>query len=67
MEVAMRSFSIDEWCDLHSFCRAFFYKLRERGQAPRTYNVGRIVRISETANAEWLAAHEAAASATVAA
>ncbi|WP_340667530.1 transcriptional regulator [Bradyrhizobium ottawaense] len=55
----MRSFSIDEWCQLHGFCRAFFYKLRAQGQAPRTYNVGRIVRISEEANNEWLRAREA--------
>ncbi|MCK1311603.1 transcriptional regulator [Bradyrhizobium sp. 45] len=56
----MRSFSIDEWCQLHRFSRPFFYKLRGQGQAPRTYNVGRIVRITEEANTEWLRAREAA-------
>lgn len=62
----MRSFSIDEWCQLHGFCRAFFYKLRASGLAPRTYNVGRIVRITEAANDEWLKARESASQAVAA-
>jgi predicted DNA-binding transcriptional regulator AlpA len=59
MEVAMRSFSIDQWCEMHDLSRAFFYKLDKLGQAPKTFKVGRATRISETANNEWLAAREA--------
>ncbi len=55
----MRSYSIDEWCKLHSLSRAFFYKLNKAGKAPRSFKVGAATRISEAANAEWLAAREA--------
>lgn len=57
----MRSFSIEEWCKLHEFSRPFFYKLQKQGEAPKTFNVGRCVRISEDANATWIAAREAIA------
>lgn len=56
----MTSLSIDEWCKAHRFSRAYFYLLIKRGEGPRTYKVGRCRRISDTANAEWLAAREAA-------
>jgi predicted DNA-binding transcriptional regulator AlpA len=56
----MRSFSLDEWCALHSLSRAYFYKMDSEGNAPRSFYVGRVRRISETANAEWLAEREAA-------
>jgi predicted DNA-binding transcriptional regulator AlpA len=56
----MRSFSIDQWCEMHDFSRAFFYKLASQGQAPKNFKVGRATRISEAANSEWLAAREAA-------
>lgn len=56
----MRSFSIDQWCALHGFSRAFFYKLAKKGQAPKSFKVGTSTRISEAANNEWLAAREAA-------
>jgi predicted DNA-binding transcriptional regulator AlpA len=61
MEVAMRSYSIDDWCALHGFSRSFFYKLTTQGEAPITYKAGRCVRISENANAAWIAAREAVA------
>jgi predicted DNA-binding transcriptional regulator AlpA len=55
-----KSFSVDEWCKAHGFSRAFFYLLQKRGEGPATFRVGRCRRISETANAEWIAAREAA-------
>jgi predicted DNA-binding transcriptional regulator AlpA len=55
----MGSKTIDEWCDAHSFSRAFYYELRKRGQAPRTFRAGKCVRISDEANAEWIVAREA--------
>jgi len=54
------SFTIDEWCAARKISRAMFYKLDAQGNAPRTYNVGRCRRISPAADAEWLAAREAA-------
>ncbi len=59
----MNSFSIPEWCDLHDFSRAYFYVLKARGEAPRTFSVGRGQRISPAANTEWMAAREAASNA----
>jgi predicted DNA-binding transcriptional regulator AlpA len=56
----MRSFSIEQWCEMHGFCRAMFYKLASANVAPRTFKVGRSVRISDEANTEWLRAREAA-------
>ena len=55
----MKSMSIEEWCRAHGLSRSFFYKLAEQVQAPRSFKVGRIVRISEEANREWVAAREA--------
>lgn len=57
----MRSYSILEWCELHGLSRPFFYKLAKQGEAPKTFNIGRCVRITEQANREWLAAREAIA------
>lgn len=36
----MRSFSIDEWCQLHGFSRSFFYKLTSQGEGPKTFKIG---------------------------
>ncbi|WP_426608994.1 helix-turn-helix transcriptional regulator [Bradyrhizobium sp. McL0616] len=57
----MRSYSIDQWCELHGLSRPFFYKLQKQGEAPKTFPVGRCVRISEEANAAWVTAREAIA------
>jgi predicted DNA-binding transcriptional regulator AlpA len=56
----MKTFSIDEWCALHGFSRAFFYLLAKRGEGPRSFKIGRCHRISQTANDEWIAEREAA-------
>jgi excisionase family DNA binding protein len=55
----MRSFSINEWCELHGLSRPFFYTLEKNGEAPKTFPVGRHRRISESANAQWIALREA--------
>jgi excisionase family DNA binding protein len=57
----MRSYSIEQWCELHDFSRSFFYKLASQGEAPRTFSAGASRRISEEANREWIAAREALA------
>jgi predicted DNA-binding transcriptional regulator AlpA len=59
----MKSYSIAGWCALHDLSRGFFYKLEARGEAPRTFKLGAIRRISDDANTEWLAAREAASAA----
>ncbi len=56
----MRSFSIAEFCQAHGLSRSFFYKLAAQGEAPRIFKVGKLTRISEQANNEWLAKREAA-------
>jgi predicted DNA-binding transcriptional regulator AlpA len=60
------SFTIDEWCRARRMSRAMFYQLQARGDAPRTYRVGRQQRISPAADAEWVAKREAASVAEVA-
>jgi predicted DNA-binding transcriptional regulator AlpA len=58
----MNSYTVAEFCKLHGFSRALFYKLAARGDAPRTYKVGQLTRISEAANLAWIAEREAATS-----
>jgi predicted DNA-binding transcriptional regulator AlpA len=43
--------SLREFCNRHGFSLSFFYLLEERGQAPRTMQVGgrRLVSIEEAA------------------
>jgi predicted DNA-binding transcriptional regulator AlpA len=43
--------SIREFCNRHSFSLSFFYLLEERGQAPRTMQVGgrRLISVEEAA------------------
>jgi predicted DNA-binding transcriptional regulator AlpA len=55
----MKSYSLDQWLSLHSLSRPFWYVLKQRGEAPRTFRIGRCVRISDEANTEWLKAREA--------
>jgi hypothetical protein len=55
----MKSYTVREWAGLHGFTREYFYTLKERGKAPRFYRSGVCIRITEEANAEWLAAREA--------
>ena len=57
----MRSFSINDFCEMHSISRAYFYLLLKDGKAPKTFRLGRHMRITEQANNEWLANLEAAA------
>ncbi len=56
----MTSLSIDAWCQAHGFSRAYFYLLEKRGEAPKSFKVGRCRRITEAANLEWVHAREAA-------
>lgn len=55
----MKSYSIDQWCEMHDLSRSMFYKLAHQGEAPKTFKVGTSTRISEAANATWVAELEA--------
>jgi hypothetical protein len=59
----MSSKTIQKWCDSHGFSREFFYVLKKRNLAPRTFNAGTAVRISDEADAEWMRARESESSA----
>jgi len=47
------SYSVEEFCQRHGFCRATFYKLVKRGEGPRLMQVGQRVMISREAAADW--------------
>jgi predicted DNA-binding transcriptional regulator AlpA len=57
-----RSLSINQWCEMHSVSRSFYYKLAKQGIGPRTFKIGASTRISEKANADYIAAREAVTS-----
>jgi hypothetical protein len=52
------SFSIAEWCARHHICRATYYNLKKRDEAPDVMHIGRSVRISAEADARWVAQRE---------
>ena len=54
------SFSINEWCARRKVSRSFYYEMKTRGEAPRSYKMGNRDRITAEADAEWIAAREAA-------
>jgi hypothetical protein len=54
----MSSKTIQQWCDSHGFSRGFFYILKRQNKAPRTFNAGAAVRISDEADTEWVRARE---------
>lgn len=57
----MKTYTIAEWCEMRKVSRSAFYQFRARGEAPQTVKIGlRAVRITEEADAAWLAAREAA-------
>jgi predicted DNA-binding transcriptional regulator AlpA len=55
----MKTYPLDQWLQLRDFSRPFWYVLKKRGEAPRHFNVGRRVFVTEEADAEWLKAREA--------
>jgi predicted DNA-binding transcriptional regulator AlpA len=51
----MQSYTIAEFCALHRISRNHLNNLIRDGHGPTTIKMGRAVRITEAANAEWLA------------
>jgi predicted DNA-binding transcriptional regulator AlpA len=54
----MGSKSIQDWATSHGLSRSFFYVLKKRGHAPKTFRVGAAVRISDEADTAWIKARE---------
>jgi len=48
-----QSFTIAEFCASEKISRAHYFNLRDRGEGPREMRLGRSVRISPEARAEW--------------
>lgn len=46
-------YSIDQVCKMLGICRASFYKLLKRGEAPPIMKIGRKVLISEDSFNQW--------------
>lgn len=61
MNTPDRDPTIPGFCARHKLSRAMFYVLVDRGEAPRTYVVGKLRRISPEAEAAWVREREAAA------
>jgi hypothetical protein len=55
------AYSVDAFCAAHHISRAFYFILRERGEAPAEMHLGRRILISKEAAAEWRKARTAAA------
>ena len=61
--VAREALSIDEFCAAYNLSRGFFYKLKQRGEAPRIMHLGGRQLISREAAADWVREREAASAA----
>ena len=57
--IAPRDPSIPGFCKRHMLSRSSYYNLKAAGLAPRAYVVGKLVRISAEAEAEWVRQREA--------
>jgi predicted DNA-binding transcriptional regulator AlpA len=57
----MKSQTVDDFCTAHGISRGLFYQLVKRGEAPKTFKIGRCTRISEAAAVEWVVSREALA------
>jgi excisionase family DNA binding protein len=55
------AYSISEFCARHGISVQLFYKLKQQGLMPATFNVGTRVLISREAAAEWRRARESTA------
>lgn len=58
-EPAPRDASINGFCRRQGASRSTYYNLKAKGLGPREYLVGKLVRISAEAEAEWVLAREA--------
>jgi len=47
------AYTVSEFCERNGICRATFYNLQKRGQAPQTITVGAHPRVTAQAEADW--------------
>lgn len=52
--------SVDGFCRRMGFSRSHFYNLLARGEGPRLFHVGKLTRISEEAERDFVRQREAA-------
>lgn len=55
----LRDPSVPGFCARQRISRSTYYNLKGEGKAPREYVVGKLIRISPEAEAEWVRAREA--------
>ncbi len=55
----LEALSIPQFCAMHGFSRALFYKLMKAGTAPRVMKVGTRTMISREAARKWRESREA--------
>ena len=52
------SMSIDQFCERYNITKRWYFMLRNRGEGPTEVRIGaKVVRITETAAAEWEQRH----------
>jgi hypothetical protein len=59
MREVVADYTIKQWCEKRGYCRATFYNLDAQGNAPESYYSGKARRITEEADAKWLAERQA--------
>jgi predicted DNA-binding transcriptional regulator AlpA len=55
------SLTIPEFCESERISRAHYFNMRSRGEGPREMRIGKSVRISPEARADWRREREVAA------
>lgn len=60
MSTDYRDPSVLGFCQRHQISRSHFYNLLARGEGPRIFRIGKLVRVSAEAEAEWVRQREAA-------
>jgi predicted DNA-binding transcriptional regulator AlpA len=50
--------TIDGFARSYGISRSMFYLLQQEGKAPRIFKIGRLTRISEEAERDWVRARE---------
>ena len=53
MSDEQKAFTIREWCAKYDITPPTFYEARKRGETPDEVRIGRTVRITAQADAEW--------------
>ncbi|OYD64813.1 UNVERIFIED_ORG: helix-turn-helix protein [Burkholderia sp. CF145] len=49
--------TVDQFCERYGFTRWTYYRMRDRGEGPKEFRAGRVVRITLESLNEWEQAH----------